>query len=139
MTALAPSLLGRRTWRRLERRATRGHERYLLQTLRELSSSRPVVLGATGSWMPGALSLQLAGRRLVLGGVSPSALRSALAMAHCPAPTFLLRGGRYGKLWWVTVGGDEEQVVLATHLQLLNDPGRPPRGKFDLPVLSGAY
>lgn len=139
MTVLAPSLLGRRTWRRLERNATRGHERYLLDTLRELSAARPPVLGATGSWMPGALSLQLAGRRLLLGGVAPSAVWSALAMAHSPTPMSLIRGSRYGKLWWVTVAGDEEQLVLATHLQLLNDPGRPPRAKVDLPVLSGAY
>ena len=139
MTVLAPSLLGRRTWRRLERRAVRGHDRYLLRRLRELSASKPSVLDATGSWMPGALSLQLSGHRLLMGGVAPSAVWSVLARAHSPTPVRLLRGGRYGKLWWIAVGGDEEQVVLARHLQLLDDPGRPERGLLDLPVLSGAY
>lgn len=139
MTARAASILGKRAWRRLERAAVRGHERDLLRTVRDLSAARPAVLGATGSWMPGALSLQVSGRRVLLGGVAPSAAWSVLAMAWSPVPLRLFNAGRYGKLWWIALGGQGEQLVLATHLRVVNDPGRPARSKLGLPVLSGAH
>ncbi len=139
MTARAASNLGERTWRRIERAAVRGYERDLLRTVRDLSAARPAVLDATGSWMPGALSLQLSGRRVLLGGVAPSAAWSVLAMAWSSVPLRLVNAGRYGKLWWIALGGQEQQVILATHLRVVNDPGRPGRSKRGLPVLSGAH
>lgn len=139
MTARPASFLGKRAWQRLERAALRGHDRDLLRTVRDLSVARPEVLDATGSWMPGALSLQLSGRRVLLGGVVPSPAWSALAMAWSPVPLRLVKAGRYGKLWWIALSGQGEQLVLATHLRVVNDPGRPERSKLGLPVLSGAH
>ncbi len=139
MIAGTVSLRRRRMWRRLEERATRAHDRDLLQKMRELVATEPTVIDATGSWMPGALSLQLSGWRLLLGGVAPSAAWNVLTMAVSPASLRLLKGGRYGKLWWIAVGQEEEQVVVATHLQIRTDPGRPTRSALDLPVLSGAH
>ena len=140
MNAPAGTFLGKRVWHRLEKSAVRSHERDLLRRLRALTAERPVVLDATGSWAPGALSLQLSGRRLLLGGVDPSAAWAVLAMAYSPPALQVVKGGRYGKLWWVAVATrHEEQVVLATHFQLLRDPGRPQESELDLPVLSGAF
>lgn len=137
MTAKNPTPLGRRAWRRLERRAVRGHERDLQRHVRELADSRPAVLHADAWSTSGVVSLQLSGHRLLLGGVSPSRAWDLLAMT-ISTPLELTKAGRYGPFWWIAVGGEEEQVVVGTHLRLHHDPGRPHKTQLGLPVLSGA-
>ena len=137
-TPTATGILSRRAWRRLERHALRNHDRALRHHLGELARRRPVVHHADASWISGTVALHLSGHRLLLGGVAPSTVWDVLALTISPAPIELTRAGRYGPYWWIAVGGDEEQVILARHLQLIHDPGRSDRSELDLPVLSGA-
>jgi hypothetical protein len=119
----AEALLGRRAWRRLERNAVRCHERELLEKLRILSAARQTVEDAVPAVDLRSLSFRLAGRRLILGGVSPAAAGETLEMAS-RGRLRLLGCGRYGRYWWVALGDEDHQVTLASHLQLLGEPGR---------------
>lgn len=134
-----PTLLSRRVWRRLERRALRGHDRDLQRHLRDLAGHRPAVLDTDASWMSGVVSLQLSGHRLVLGGVAASTAWDVLAMTLSPTSLRLTKAGRYGPFWWIAVKAAEERVILATHLQLHHDRGLAQQTKRDLPILSDAY
>jgi hypothetical protein len=133
------TLLNRRTWRRLERSALRGHDRDLHSHLSELTETGPTVLNTDTSWTGGVVALQLPRHRLVLGGVTASMAWDILAMSFSAAPLTLRKSGRYGRYWWIEIAGEETRVVLATHLQLHHDPGRAQEIEMDLPVLSGAY
>ena len=113
-------------------------ERDLSEHLQELAAARPVVAGCEAAWISGLVALQLPGHQLVLGGVRPSTTWDVLAMTYSPVPPVLTGAGRYGKLWWVTIHGEEEQTVLASHLRLTHDGGRSVPIETHLPVVSGA-
>lgn len=130
--------LSRWAWRRLERRALKGHDRELHEHLREVTETHPTVARAEVSWISGVVSLQLSGHRLLLAGVTPTTAWDTLALSMSAAPVVLRRSGRYGSSWWVSLSGDREQVVLARHIQLVHDPGRTRPARMDLPALSGA-
>ncbi|MDA8045766.1 MAG: hypothetical protein M0Z30_11105 [Actinomycetota bacterium] len=120
------ALLSRRTWRRLERNSVRDHEQYLLARLRHLAGHRQAVESVRGSPARRSVSLLMAGYRLVLGGVAPATARELILMAE-RGDLQLISCGRYGRFWWIAVGNDERQVTLASHVQLLDDGGRPER------------
>jgi hypothetical protein len=120
------------------RAARRAVERDLSDHLEELAATQPVVAASEAAWMSGVVALQLPGHQLVLGGVRPLMAWDVLAMTYSPVPPVLAGAGRYGKLWWVTIRGETEQVVLASHLQLTHDGGRAGLTETELPILSGA-
>jgi hypothetical protein len=123
------------------RRATaagRAVERDLGDHLHELAATQPVVAAGEAAWMSGVVALQLPGHQLVLGGVRPLVAWDVLAMTYSPVPPVLAGAGRYGKLWWVTIRGEDEQTVLASQLRLTHDGGRADRTDTELPILSGA-
>jgi hypothetical protein len=123
MARATPLLLGRRAWRRIEAAAVRGHEKDLLQRLRELAARPTDLLAADGVPAHGTLALQLPGRRLVLGGVS-TAVADQVVRGTGPGRFGLTACGRYGRYWWLRLEGGEQLTVLATHVRLTDDPGR---------------
>lgn len=133
------SMLGRRSWRRMERRARRAHERDLQRHLADVARSRPTVLGGNVSSTHGVVSLRLSGHRLILGGVAPAPARELQTLARSPAPLELVGAGRYGPFWWISVAGTGERVILSTHLHLDHDRGPAHERRADLPVLSGVH
>lgn len=148
------SCLSRRDWRRLEREALEGHRSDLLLELNRLAQQRAVVLGAAGSLASGVISLELAGHRpegalddtlgtlsgwrLSIGGIAPSVARAIIERARSGGRVEVRATGRYKRFWWIDLGGDREQMILASHVRLSHDPGRPHHSASDHPVLSGA-
>ncbi|HMC39978.1 MAG TPA: hypothetical protein VKI19_09975 [Acidimicrobiales bacterium] len=130
--------MSRRAWRRLERRGLRAHQRDVHEHLHELAGMQPAVVHGDASWTSGVVSLQMSGHQLVLAGVRPGTAWDVVAMTMSSTPPALTGAGRYGPFWWVVLRGEEEHVVLATHLQLRHDPGRAQEAEVHHPVLSGA-
>jgi hypothetical protein len=106
--------------------------------LQELAAARPVVISGDAAWMSGVVSLQLSGHQLALGGVAPLVAWDILAQTFSATSPVLTAAGRYGKLWWVEIQGESRQVVLARHLRLHHDRGRPEESEVEHPILSGA-
>jgi hypothetical protein len=110
-----------REWRRMERRAVKGHERDLLAALDELSSGRPEVTGIDVD--PGSgrtVTLGLGRQQLVLGPLSPSSaavvsrVRRDAAVVGLDADGFGM-GGLGGSYAGVSlVGGYVIAFVTAT-------------------------
>jgi hypothetical protein len=123
MARATPVLLGRRAWRRIESAAVRGHEKDLLERLRELATVPTELLAADGAPAHGTLALQLPGRRVVLGGVSTGVVDQVLRGTR-PGRFGLTACGRYGRYWWLRLEGGDRLTVLATHVRLTDDPGR---------------
>jgi hypothetical protein len=124
MTTRETTHRAERSWRRIERRAVRHHERDVLRTLCALSVAHTPVLtievedGRVGS----ILGLSLPDHRLVMAPIAPGVARrlgrigSALNAHATPA---LRASGRYGPQWWLAVAwGAHTVTVLGGQLHL---------------------
>jgi hypothetical protein len=118
-----------REWRRMERRAVKGHERDLLAALDELSSGRPEVTGIDVD--PGSgrtVTLGLGRQQLVLGPLSPSSAAVVSRVRRDAAVVGLDAVGRYGPFWWIRLSTGCRPVTLLGLLRWGRHPAHP-RGR----------
>lgn len=109
---------------RIERRAMAAYERELLAELRELAvveaGCSAAVTRDTGL---GSIELHLAGRSLVLAGVTGRA-RAEVGALSTSSVIRIVDAGRYDSCWWIAVtDGRRRVVVLALRAQLRPDDG----------------
>ena len=117
--------LSARAWRRLERRALRGHDRDLQTHLIELAQTEPDVVEVDASSAPGAVLIRFASHRLVLVGVSIATAAAAAGLTQSGFEVRLAKGGRYGSHWWVALSSatGEQVTILGARLRLTHDRG----------------
>jgi hypothetical protein len=116
-----PPIIGRRSWRRLERRARAAHEKELLHAIAALAEQNPRVESVDFSCTPGNLNtvrITLSNRVILLAaGRSKS--------PHWDAPTDLVGAGRYRGCWWLTLESRSARVTLTgSHLLLVASDGK---------------
>jgi hypothetical protein len=133
------------SWRRAERRAVAGHERWLAVELRRQTATRVPVLWVTESeasqaadMTTGIVRMRRPGWQLLIAGVA-SGPRADLEHAARQGQLRLSAAGRYGKFWWIEIATDnaaraEKVVLLGTHLQLIPASGGHGRAAAPRPV-----
>ena len=116
-----------RAWRRIERRALRGHDSDLQQHLTEIVTTASTVVDVDTTSTPGSVLVRLTGHRLAIGPVRGWAAESVVQLTRSAAEVCVTRAGRYGRMWWVamTSATGEEVVLLGGRLQITHDRGRP--------------
>ena len=143
--AASLGIRARWSWRRAERRAVAGHERWLAAKLRQLAAARVPVSLVTGSpagqaagMTAGVVRMRSPGWQLLVAGVAPGP-RADLERAARRGRLRLDAAGRYGKFWWVEVAAGsaargEKVVLLGSHLQLIPASGGHGRAAAPRPV-----
>lgn len=128
--------LGPRTWRRIERRAIRSHDRDLGRHLAALTRAASTVVDVHISSSPGAALVRLAGHRLILGPVSRAATDAVGGLVQSGSDVRLARAGRYGRNWWIAVtsSAGDEVILLGGRLQITHDRGRQVPSDTALPT-----
>jgi hypothetical protein len=134
-----------REWRRMERRAVKGHERDLLAALEKLSSGRPEVTGIDVD--PGTgltVTMGLGRQQLVMGPLSPSSAAVVSRVRRDAEVVGFDAVGRYGPFWWIRLStGCRPVTLLGRRLRLSSggggtrptpEPDRPERGR-DRPLV----
>lgn len=139
-------LLARWQWRRVQRRVTAEHERWVLAVLRRLAAEQASVFPAAdrqpspdAAGPAGTVRLDLPGWCLLMAAVAPAA-QSALAAAARQGPLRLAGAGRYGPLWWLEIaGGSDGRPIVMLGARLRLTPSRGDQGRPVRPVLVGDH
>jgi hypothetical protein len=109
----------RRLWRRLERRAVRGHQREVTSRLNTLVGSHLEATETVHGVIPG-LWIDLPDWRIVLLGVTLRIATDLEYVALVHAPLSLEGVGRYGPFWWLRVtSGMQHLTMLGTHIAVV--------------------